>query len=97
MTSRMPTGQRIRIALGSLMLAIAWIGGLLSIVLWTAYAMYCVEWLHAPVRQVLMVTAAMMALSLGAFVLLGRLAAGMRRLEPDPVSDKTAVTGAPPP
>lgn len=94
--AKAPAGQRIRVALGTLMLAVAWIGGLLSIVIWTAYALFCIEWLHAPVGTVLMVTAALMALSLGGFILIGRLASGMRRPEPDSVTEKPEAIGAPP-
>jgi hypothetical protein len=74
-------GQRVQSALGLLLLVLAWIGGVLSAVIWAGYAMFCVMWLHAPVGTVLLLTSALMALSIGAFACIGWLAAGMRRPE----------------
>lgn len=96
MRDRGTIGERILILLSILMRVISWMGGLLTIVIGAGYAMFCVQWLHAPVGQVLMLTAALMALPLGSFILLGRLAAGMRRFVTDYIDDETEVTGTPP-
>jgi hypothetical protein len=72
------TSHQVWYVLGTLLLVLAGIGGLLSLIWGAGYAMYCIEWMHIAAGPVVLVTAVLLALPIGAFIAIGKLAVAMR-------------------